>query len=81
MSEGDLRRDRGNTHSVIISFPAVNPTSGFHVDATIEGTSATFLLDTGTAMILLCKDTWELLSQTNRQKLSTCLLRPQSWWE
>ena len=54
----------------IVTVSPVAHLHGYRLDGTVNGVSTSFLLDTGSAVTLLQKDTWDWISVTNPQKLS-----------
>ena len=53
----------------------VNPNFSFSVTATINDQAVVFLVDTGSAVIILCKDTWERCKKPEQQLVPWCQSR------
>lgn len=62
-------KKKGKVHYNKVPVSPINPTSGFQMDCTINGVWTPFLLDTGAAVTLLRKDTWDHVNLDNQQSL------------
>ena len=49
----------------------VSPTQGCHLDCTVNGVKVSFSWDTGAAVTLLRKDTWDCVVPDSQQSLQT----------
>ena len=47
----------------------ITPTGGFHLEGLIYGQSISFLVDTGAAVTLMRKDTWDQITQGQKVDL------------
>ena len=65
MQEGENEKTQVEDDPLTISL--VTPTGGLRVDGSINGVTMSFLVDTGAAVTLLRKDTWDDMYTTKAQ--------------
>ena len=65
MLEGETSKAYNNK---VLSSP-VSRTQDYHLDCTVNGAKVSFLLDTGAAVTLFRKDTWDLVVPDSKWSL------------